>query len=87
MLHFILGAAILTGGIFWVLKSEALYNSFGAIGFFDKYLGTEGGSRLGYKLIGIAIVFIGFLVMTNMLGGFVRWVFSPIIEFQNGAGF
>ncbi len=81
-MHIILGAIIIVLGTLVVLKSEKIYNSFGSIAFFDKHFGTEGGGRLGYKLIGMFIVFIGVLVLTNMIGGFVLWIFSPLLKWS-----
>ncbi len=78
----IIGLIIIVAGVFIVLKTEALLNMFGRIEVFDKYLGTEGGSRLGYKIIGIIAIFIGTLVMTNMIGGFIEWVFAPLLKFS-----
>jgi len=63
-----------------VIKSEAMLNAFGRIGFFERYLGYEGGSRLGYKLIGLAAIFIGTLIMTNMIHSFLTWLLSPLIN-------
>ena len=83
-MRIILGAIIIVLGALLVLKSEKVYNSFGSIAFFDKHFGTEGGGRLGYPLIGMFIVFIGVLVLTNMIGGFVLWVLSPIVDLRGG---
>ena len=54
-MHIIFGLIILVIGAIVTIKSESLLNSFGSIGWFDRHLGTEGGSRLGYKLIGILV--------------------------------
>lgn len=75
----ILGIIMMIVGTLITIKSEAILNFFGRITFFEKYLGTEGGSRLGYKLIGILTFFIGLLIMTGMIEGFMRWVLSPLI--------
>jgi len=74
------GLIIIFIGLVIVIKSEALLSFFGRIYFFEKYLGVEGGSRLGYKLIGVLVIFIGILVMTNLIGGFMSWVLSPLIN-------
>ncbi len=68
--HFILGLIIMIIGASMAIKSELMLNTFGSIGFFERHLGVEGGSRLGYKLVGILTFFIGVLIMTNMIGGF-----------------
>jgi len=76
----ILGLVIAAAGTLIVIKTEGILNTFGRIAFFDRHLGTEGGSRLGYKLIGMFIIFIGVLIMTNMIGGFMNWVLSPLVR-------
>ena len=81
-MHIIIGLIMMVVGFLIVVKSEWMLHNFGRIGFFDQHLGAEGGTRLGYKLIGIFVIFIGFLVFTNMIGGFLSWIFSPILRFQ-----
>ncbi|MDD5071250.1 MAG: hypothetical protein PHQ42_00735 [Patescibacteria group bacterium] len=80
--HFIFGAVIIAVGASLVIKSEAFLSAFGRIGFFEKHLGLEGGSRLGYKIIGILTIFIGLLIMTNMIGGFMMWLLSPLLKYS-----
>ncbi|MFA5248464.1 MAG: hypothetical protein WC415_04545 [Patescibacteria group bacterium] len=82
MFHFFLGASLMVIGALITIKAEAILSFFGPISFFEKYLGSEGGSRLGWKLIGILFFFIGFLIMTGMINGFMLWILSPLL----GAG-
>lgn len=81
-MRFILGAIMMAVGFLIVAKSEWMLNNFGRIAFFDQKLGMEGGTRLGYKLIGIFIIFIGLLMVTNLIGGFLTWVFSPMLKYM-----
>jgi hypothetical protein len=74
------GLMIIAIGAIIVIKSEVFLNFFGRISFFEKFLGAEGGSRLGYKIIGILAIFIGILVATNLFGGFITWFLSPLIN-------
>lgn len=83
-MYIILGLVILAVGVLIVIKTEAMLNAFGRIAFFERYLGSEGGSRLGYKIIGLIAIFIGFLIMTNMIGGFMGWVLSPLLRVSGG---
>jgi len=78
----IIGLIIIIIGALMVMKTEVFLSVFGRIEFFDKYLGTEGGTRMGYKIIGLLIIFIGVLVMTNLIGGFIEWVFAPLLRFS-----
>jgi len=79
-MHIILGLIGMSVGVLMVIYSEKVYNAFGPVPWFEKYLGLEGGSRLGYKLIGLLIFFIFMLVLLNLFQGFMLWVLSPIIR-------
>lgn len=79
-MQFIIGLAFFIVGALIVVKSEAILSAFGRIDFFDKYLGTEGGSRLGYKIIGVIVIFLGILLITGMFNGFMEWILGPLIN-------
>ncbi|MBT4209448.1 MAG: hypothetical protein HOE19_00825 [Candidatus Komeilibacteria bacterium] len=76
--NFIVGLLIAGIGYLLVWKSNWLLNNFGRIGWAEAHLGTEGGSRLMYKLIGSIIIIAGFLHATNLGGIFIRWIASSI---------
>lgn len=61
----ILGIIILTIGVVLVIKTEWFMQNFGRISWFEKTFGTEGGSRLGYKLLGLIAIFIGIVMATG----------------------
>ena len=82
MVKIIVGIFLIILGGSVTVKSEAVYQAFGTIPFFDRYFGSDGGGRLGYKLIGMLIVFIGILVLTNMGGGFMTWLLSPLLRYS-----
>jgi len=81
-MNFIIGLLGMGVGFLFVLKSEWLLSNFGRIGFFEEKFGTEGGSRLGYKLLGIVIIFFGFLVFTGMIGSFLEWILGPLLKYS-----
>jgi len=76
----ILGIIITGAGVFMVLKTEWLINNFGRMAWFEEKLGTEGGTRLGYKLIGVLAIFLGIIVMTGSGPDFMRWLLAPLIR-------
>jgi len=78
-MQFFLGLIVVGAGFYLVVKTNSMVSFFGRIAFFDKYLGTEGGTRLGYKLIGIFAIFIGALMMFGLIDGFLMWALSPLI--------
>lgn len=81
-MNFLLGLFIVACGVLIVMKTEAVYGFFGNMAFFDRYLGAEGGSRLGYKLLGILAIFIGTLIMTGLIGGFMNWLLAPLLKYN-----
>lgn len=81
----LLGLAIIAAGVGMVMKSEWMLDNFGRVAFFEKYLGLDGGTRLGYKLIGLAFIFIGALITFGLIDGFMEWALSPLINAGNRA--
>jgi hypothetical protein len=79
-MQFILGVLIIALGIYIVLKTNAILKSFGRSSFFEKNLGAEGGSRLGYKLLGVLLIFIGLVIMLGMSDNFLQFILSPLIR-------
>ncbi len=75
-----MGFLISAVGILITLKSEWLYENMGAIPSAEQWLGSSGGSRLAYKLIGIMATFIGFFMVTGLLGKIILWVFLPLFS-------
>jgi hypothetical protein len=69
-----------------VIKTETVLSWFGRIEFAEKYLGSDGGSRLFYKLLGLLVILVAFLAMSGILGALLRDVFGPLIGvFQSDA--
>jgi len=76
-----LGIIILASGLFLILKTEWLLENFGRIAWFEAKLSSEGGSRLGYKLLGLAAILIGIIVMTGSGSDFMGWIVSPLVKY------
>lgn len=68
ILRVIGGLFIIGIGVVFVMKTEWFMQNVGRIQWAEEKLGD---SRLFYKLLGILIVFIGLMLATNMLGGFL----------------
>ena len=64
-MNFIIGFIMIVVGSLMITKVNSFLNFFGRIEFFEAKLGTSGGSRLGYQLIGIALIFFGILIVTG----------------------
>lgn len=77
-----MGIAITAAGVLLVIKTEWFVNNFGRIAWFEDKLGSEGGTRLGYKLIGILAVIIGVIVMTGSGPSFMQWLLGPLMKYN-----
>ena len=83
MTQIILGAVITVAGAFLIMKTEWFVENFGRLSWFENNLGSEGGTRLGYKIIGILLLFIGIVMMTGSGDLFFGWLFAPLTRFSN----
>ena len=70
-MHYIVGLLGAAIGLGMILKTEWLVENFGTSSWAEEKMGSSGGSRLLYKLIGLALIFIGFLLITNLFQGFL----------------
>lgn len=70
-LRIIIGVVLVAIGAIFVIKTRKLLEFFGPIGWAEAKLGG-GGSNLMYKLIGIVVCFIGFMVATNLWNAFLQ---------------
>ncbi len=78
----VLGILITTIGALLVIKTEWFMNNFGRIGWFEEKLGAEGGSRLGYKIIGGLFLLVGIITMTGGGPGLMGWLLSPLLKYN-----
>jgi len=74
----ILGVIFVLVGIALVIKNEWFIQNFGRIEWAERKL--AGGTRAFLKILGPIIIFVGFMMIFNLFGGFVEWVFSPLIR-------
>ena len=75
----LIGVAV---GALIVIHSEKLYNSLGTVAWAEQHLGTEGGSRLFYKLVGIGIIFLSFFYMSGILQSIGFAIFGRLFGLQ-----
>lgn len=80
--HIILGLAITAVGVCLVAKTEWFLNNFGRMTWFEDKLGSDGGSRLGYKLVGLVLIFLGIVILTGSGTDFVTWLISPLMRYS-----
>ena len=66
-------------GFLLVRYSNYLVENFGHNETADHYLGTYGGSRLMWKLIGIAIIFGAFMTISGLGQSLLLAIFGPMV--------
>jgi len=71
----LIGVAI---GVLLVWKSDKVVESVGPIEWAEKFFGP-GRSSNGYQVVGIVIIFFSFAIMTNLIGGMLKFVFSGML--------
>ena len=79
-MKYFLGIIIVGIGFLIVWKADWMMENFGRISWAEAKLGTEGGTRFLYKLIGIAIIIGSFLYMSGALASIMRAIFGTTIE-------
>lgn len=77
-MHYFIGAIIVIICSLFILKTEWFVQNFGTVAWAEEHLGTSGGTRLFYKLLGLIGIFIGFIVLTNMWQGFLMATIGKI---------
>jgi len=82
-MQIILGILITALGAFMVIRTDLILQTFGRVSWFEENLGSEGGSRLGYKLLGLLILFFGIIMMTGSGDSFMSWATSPLTQYSN----
>ena len=74
-----LGIILCFVGFLIVWKTEPLISFTGLNSWAERHLGTEGGTRLLYKFIGIVVIFFGLLAITNLYNGFLEGTLGPLL--------
>lgn len=65
-LRILLGIIVMVIGFYMVKKTEVFLEWFGSIPFAEDKFGP-GGTRFFYKLLGVAITFLGIFIATNVI--------------------
>lgn len=69
--------AILFGALI-IIKTEWIVENFGSSGWAEEHMGTSGGTRMLYKLVGLAIIILALMGATGLLGRVIISVFGRL---------
>lgn len=85
-MQFFGGLLITLAGVAIIVYTEAILSFSGGLEWASKWLEYYGGSRLGYKLIGLVFVIVGLLMMTGLIGDVVLGIFADMFKgFEPGS--
>jgi len=79
-MKYLIGLGVIAFGVILVLKTEWLVQNFGRVEWAERYLGYEGGTRIFYKLFGVILIIISFLVMAGVFDQFLVGTFGGFFE-------
>lgn len=81
-MNIVLGLILIALGVVLVMKTEWFMQNIGAISWFEEKFGSSGGSRLGYKLLGILLLVLGIIFATGSGDSFMGWATGPITKYN-----
>lgn len=73
---FILGLLAIGVGVILIIYTEWFIDNFGRSAWAEEKLGGEGGTRLLYKLVGMAMILLAFMTMTGITQRMALRLFS-----------
>ncbi len=79
-MSFFIGLILVCIGLLLVFKSEWLLQNFGRVAWAEEHLGSEGGTRLFHKLLGVGFILVGFAIMTGILQPILTTSLTPIFR-------
>ena len=71
-MRIIIGIILIVAGFLMTWKTSDLVGFTGQSTWAEAHLGTEGGTYLMYKLIGIGLIILGLLAVTGLYQGFLE---------------
>jgi hypothetical protein len=69
-------------GFLLVRYSNWIVSNFGYVDWAENHLGTEGGTRLMWKLVGILFIVGALLVISGLMNNILYSIFAPALPNQ-----
>ncbi|MEK7189213.1 MAG: hypothetical protein AAB671_01800 [Patescibacteria group bacterium] len=79
-MRIVVGIILVLIGFLLVWKTEAVVQFAGYSNWAESKLGTMGGTRLMYKLVGLGFIFAGLLAITNLHQGFLEGTAGKLLR-------
>ena len=75
-MKYLIGLIVLIFGSLLLIKTEWFYGWTGPIDWAEQHLGTEGGTRMLIKIIGLILIMGTFLVLSGILPRLLGRIFN-----------
>ena len=79
-MNFFIGLIGVAIGFLLVWKANWIYINFGSVDWAEIHLGSNGGTRFFWKLIGLAVIIVSALIMFGFIEGIVNAIFSSFFR-------
>jgi hypothetical protein len=77
IMRIFIGLLVMGLGVLFAFKTEWFLRMLGRVDFAERVFGG-GGTRFFYKLLGVFFCVIGILLVTNLFGNFMLWLFGGL---------
>ena len=75
-MRFVVGIILIGFGVVAIVLTDKLMSWFGRIAWAEEKLGSEGGTRIFYKLIGVAFILLAFMFMSGRIFTILEFIFT-----------
>lgn len=75
MTRYLVGIILIAIAALMIIKTEWLLEFFGRVAWAEEKLGSEGGTRIFYKLLGMALIILAFMIMSGSIFDVLDWIF------------
>jgi len=79
LVRILIGLIVVGVGFFVVYRPRYFLDFLGNQAWVEKIFSVN-DQELAYKIIGIIVIFVGVLIMTNLIYDLLGWFLSPIIN-------
>ena len=71
IVRILVGLVLALAGTYFVLRTSTIQDFFGPVSWAENKIGP-GGTNLFYKLLGVLVILVGFIVMFNLWDAFLQ---------------
>ncbi|MCX6785045.1 MAG: hypothetical protein NTV81_03915 [Candidatus Komeilibacteria bacterium] len=78
----LLGFIVVLAGFLFIWKNHWIVEYFGRIAWAEEKFSLSGGTFFFWKMFGLLTIFLGFMIMFNLIGGLLLSIFGRAFSNQ-----